>query len=268
MSDDLSSLPPKTTLIVVDYPGRRPEGHIADLGLDAPWLRVDFALVHPFAVDVSVAAFVKQMVANIRLSNSSAISVAAYCMAAPLAQELVAFLSNLGYRVNSLVFLDGVPGRYEAVAEAVRNALEDIAGHRISLEKWRDISLDEYQLRLRPAAFFATVRDAIVGCARAELLSEGDDQNSAEIGAIEATKGYLEWIGYLSASYRCSFPPIDSEMIHLVSRDHELIESWPGAKSTRLVKIDCDRASLLQARQTKDAVYAVIAPSGYPDLAR
>ncbi|MET8022329.1 hypothetical protein, partial [Streptomyces decoyicus] len=116
----MTHLPPRTVL-VLDYPGRRVEARIEELGLEEHGYDVRYLLSQPLPRHHLAADYAEALLATHPVLDDVR-AVLAFCMAAPLAQEVAARIS-----CPLLVFFDGEPSSPEAIRCEFRQIQRSLA---------------------------------------------------------------------------------------------------------------------------------------------
>jgi hypothetical protein len=246
-------------LLVVDHPGRREEATVADLHLEDAGFDVQYLLegrVPQQAHDAESYARSLLMDADPDASpGRTPHAVLAYCMAAPIAQE-VARLTG----ASMLLLFDGEPVTSDTLATEYLVMVRSLCGRSMPLPVWWNREL----LHRR--------NEDLVLCARTdmtryavEMLSDDDPDEPAEDVAEELVGVLVNWIAYLAAAFRSDFPAWHGEVLHITSRNHDARSPWPGADHTSLVRLEVDRLTLLSHDATRETVLRLL---GDPRAAR
>jgi hypothetical protein len=62
------------------------------------------------------------------------------------------------------------------------------------------------------------------------------------------------WLVHLLAALTSRLPSWGGDVLHVVSSDHPYEADWPGARTTRTVRMPCSRNDLLGDERTQAAV--------------
>jgi hypothetical protein len=110
-----------------------------------------------------------------------------------------------------------------------------------------------------PAGLIEAMRAALLSDARRALGDEGGDD--IEFIAEQIIDRFLKWLVHLVAAAGASHGDLDGEVLHVMSRDHWNDAPWPGARRTRIVRLDCSHDDLLRRPETVDAIVSGLAPA-------
>jgi hypothetical protein len=239
-------------LLVVDYPGRRGEARIVDLGLDEAGYDVTLLLQPPYPQARDAASFADSLAGRFGPFGPGTAAVLAYCMAAPIAHELCAALGV------PLVLLDGEPSTAEAVERELGVAMAQL-GRR------RDAGDSRYQfppatLRAEPDRCVRRLREILTGLAAEALREDEPEAGEAEVAAeADHVAGfYLDWLAYLVAGHNTDWPPLSAPVLHVVSRTHRYLGDWPGAPRTVQNRVDADRNDLCHRPESRELILAFL----------
>jgi hypothetical protein len=244
-------------LVVVDYPGRRSSARVADLGLADLGFTVHSVLEPPGGREVAAHEYARALLEE-HGPFPRAAAVLAYCMAAPVGQELAALLSR-GRTPVPMILFDGRPATVDAVIDQYRVAAgqlqTQLGGRRRAVEQ---SAPDRTLLENDPRAALAEMERSLTGLGMA-ALSDGSD-GSAGADALddrdvvdEVVSHFMDWLAHLLAAYHWPRSPWGGAVLHVMSSAHNVSGPWPGAGSTEEVRIDAPRVELLStasARQT------------------
>jgi hypothetical protein len=237
-------------LLVLDYPGHRAEAKVAELCLEDAGHDVVYLLSRSLPTDHAAQAYARSALSAVGPRDTAPDAVLAYCMAAPLAQEVAAATG-----APLLVLLDGEPSTPEAVERELRLVLRPTATGVGRLPAWWDREL----LRERTADVLTLVRDSVRSSVRAGLADgaglEGEELDEVAEPVVTA---YVDWITHLVAACRADFPAWGGEVVHVASREHQVIDPWPGAAATSVVRLDVERNGLLADDSAREAVLRIL----------
>lgn len=235
-------------LLVLDYPGRRDESRISNLGLESDGWDVRYLLEAPHERELTSAEYAARLTHRYGLFGSDVAAVLAYCMAAPIAQEIAASLGT------PLILFDGEPSTAEAVERELGVAMTQLGGAR----KVPDPPT-EAQLRSEPAECVERMRQILVRLGAGALREDGADEQEAAIHAGQVAGFYLDWLVYLVAAHNTSWPAWGGTVFHVVSRGHTFTRDWPGAEAMQLRYVDSGRNELLNHPDTNRLVREFLA---------
>lgn len=241
-------------LLVVDYPGRREESRVANLRLESAGWDVRHLLDKPSGWELTGADYAGRLIERHGPFGPDVAAVLAYCMAAPIAQEIAAALSGAAGRPLPLVLFDGEPSTGEAVERELGVARAQLGGSR----KTPDFSTT--LLETRPAECVERMRHGLVRLAADPLRADGADDEEVAQEAEQVAAFYLDWLVYLVAARNTSWPGWRGEVCHIVSRTHLFTRPWPGARVTRLHRVDSGRNELLDHPHTRELALSFLDP--------
>jgi hypothetical protein len=233
----------KPLLLVLDYPGRRTESRVSDLALEQAGCDVRYLLTAPFVRQVTAAAYATELLARGDAVGGEVAAVVAYCMAAPIAQEVAARCT--GAAPVPLLLFDGEPCSPAALDDQYGASLAQISnGAEVAAQPF-----DGRELAHRPDAVVARMRRGLVDAALPALLAADDgdlDPEEAAETAAALAEFYLDWLVQLVAAHNASWPRWRGEVCHVASRDHTFTGDWPGAATTRVQRVDSARDDLMR----------------------
>jgi hypothetical protein len=239
-----------SALLVLDYPGRRTEARVGDLALETHGFAVHHLLTAPFVRACRAAGYAEELLSRDPLPATPA-AVLAYCMAAPIAQEVAARVSRGGPPVP-LVLLDGEPaGAADLEDQYVTSIRQYTAqlGGRAAPEHAAG-TVNAGVLTRDPEQTVTRMRHGLVSLGTAAL---GGDAEAAE-AAEDLAEFYLDWLVHLVAASNATWPSWGGSVLQVVSRDHRYPQAWPGASATRTVHIDVPRPDLLRSPEVVPAI--------------
>lgn len=244
---------PEPLLLVLDYPGRRAEARVAELGLESHGFAAEYLLQAPFVRRLRAAEYADELVSRVPAHRPCA-AVLAYCMAAPIAQEVAARVGG-GADPVPLVLFDGEPSTPVAIEDQYGASAQQFGADlgavtRIDADPRM---FDATALRDRPAEPVELMRRGLVTLGTA-ALSEGEDDLDAAETALEMAEFYLDWLVHLVAAYNATWPAWGGPTYHVMSRDHRYVRDWPGATETVRIRLDVARAELLRHPDALPAV--------------
>ncbi|SDH49067.1 hypothetical protein SAMN05216553_12448 [Lentzea fradiae] len=240
----------KRLVLVLDYPGRRAESRVADLGLESFGFEVRALLTEPFPREYDAARYAAELVRRHGPFEDVA-AVLAYCMAAPIAQEVAA---SCGAPVP-LVLFDGEPSTPQAIAEQYRVGLAQVREQFGGAATAGELPLPyrDEDLLPDPAGCVSKMRQSFVDLATEALRLDGEDEDTAEI-AEQIADFYVDWLTHLVAAHNATRPRWGGAVFHVVSREHSMRGHWPGSTDTTVVAVDSTRNELLSHPDTRTAV--------------
>lgn len=250
-----------SVLLVLDYPGRRAESRVADLRLAEAGFEVRDLLLPPFVRRLTGDDYAAELVDRHGPFGTEVAAVLAYCMAAPIAQE-VAVRCGAGRDPVPLVLFDGEPSTIEAVAEQYGVSAAQVSGEAGAGDPV--LPFDPALLSADPGASVELMRGRLVDLARRALDPDGVQADSAQL-AGDVAEFYLDWLVHLVAAHNATWPRWGGEVAHVLSRTHTFAGDWPGARTTRHFRVDVERNGLLGHPRTREIVLSFLGTaSGSP----
>jgi hypothetical protein len=250
-------MPP--VLLVLDYPGRRAEPAVAELGLEGAGLEVRYLLSTPPRRQTTASAYADELLsahglaADPGLAAPRPVAVLAYCMAAAIGQDLARLVAQGAGRPVPLIVLDGEPATAETVREQYRVVAAQLMtdlGLAADVEEPEGAFAPEL-LEKDPDGSVELMRASLTVLAAAAIAAEIDDACAAAETGAQLADVYVDWLVHLVAAHNATWPSWDGEVLHLTSRDHPFTDawygpSWPGALRTTTERTRNDRAGLLR----------------------
>ncbi|MFF3616778.1 hypothetical protein [Streptomyces sp. NPDC002580] len=232
-------------LLVFDYPGRRPEARVSDLRLENDGYDVRQLMCPPLPREASAAAYAEHALATAGVPAVAVHAVLAYCMAAPLAQEAAAITG-----CPRLLLFDGEPSTPKAVETEYRGLLTSV-GAPSALPPWWSGELIEE----RSDAFLTYSERHLTESVRRSLVDQEDPDSAGDDEAFAPLVGsFLDWLAYLVAAHRTDHPAWGGTVVNVLSRQQPEVLAWPGARTTRSVRVDTAREDLLTGTITRRLV--------------
>ena len=249
-------------LLVLDYPGRRPEARVSDLRLEDAGYDVRYLLQPPLPRGSSVTEYTTEALTAAGPRPDQALAVLTYCGAAALGQEVA-----LRVGCPRLLVFNGELCTPQVVGTEYRALLESVAGEPVGLPSWWHVDL----LAERSDDFLKRCEAHLVEQVRRSLAGVADDEQElrdAEDAMAPLLDGFLDWLAYLAASHRSDYPDFDAQVISFLSGDQPAVEPWPGARTTESVRIGTTRDDLLADPATRRPVLATLASLDTPAAVR
>jgi hypothetical protein len=244
-------------LLVLDFPGRREEAGIADLRLEEAGWKVEYLLTPPFSRTVHARGHAAELAR--RHGHVVPRAVLAYCMAAPLAQELAGLLSPPGSPVPLLLF-DGEPGHADEVRAAVRTVAGQLAGADATDLADELAGMSDDALAARPDEVMRTVEAATLGLAAEVFRADGFSEERASAAAAEVSGFYLDWIAHLITALNSDLPEWGGSVRHIRTPGHKGPDVWPGAGTTENHVVATERNDLLSDPRTRELALTLLGP--------
>jgi hypothetical protein len=235
----------RPVLLILDYPGRREEARIAELGLAERGFDARGLLKAPFVRELTAREYAARLAERVGPLDQPVTAMLAYCMAAPIAQELAASLSA-GREPVSMILFDGEPATPDAVEEQYGTTVKQFA-EQLGASAVPAVDPSTFTAELLsgdPAECVERMRRSLVRMG-VSALSDGDDDDAAET-AEDMADFYLDWLVHLVAAHNVSWPAWGGDVYHIMSRSHGYTADWPGARSMRSTRLDSIRPELLR----------------------
>lgn len=245
------------TLLIVDYPGRRPEGRIGDLSLESHGFQLQEVLTHPLPEATIGHAYAKQLAASLTPLRERLAGVLAYCAGAPIAQEFAQLLVEAGHQPPPLVLFDAAPCTPQDIREYYTESLRRVGS---SLRE-EEIPCELPGRIEDPAGVRDAFRHDLSRRATDVLASEGFRKSEVAAQVDEVVNVYVDYLGYLLAAHHATSPMWGGDVMHVVSSGHGFRSAWPGARSTWTVPVATDRASLMFSEEVRNAAVSFLEPS-------
>lgn len=260
-------------LLALDYPGRREEARVRDLHLEDAGFDVRYLLAPPFVRQLTAPAYAAELIARYGPFEPPPTAVLAYCMAAPIAQEVAGLCGAGGEPVPLLVF-DGEPATPSAIEQQYRASVDQFrAQFGVADQADRRLPFDRLALSSSPGECVERMRRCLVELGVTALRQDADPDEEFE--DLEQTAGqvadfYVAWLVHLVAAHNASWPQWRGEVLHIASRDHGWTCAWPGARATAVRRVEADRDELLSHPDVRDLVLAFLgrAPAAAPGVER
>ncbi|MEU6411114.1 hypothetical protein [Microbispora sp. NPDC046933] len=232
-------------VLVLDYPGRRAEAPVSSLGLESHGYTVHYLLKPPFPRLLTAASYAEGLLDGHGSSGGRVLAVLAYCMAAPIAQEVAASIRAAGGAPVPLVLFDGEPATARAIEEQYVLASEKL-GELLGLtgeERTPPPAFDAALIRDEPEEALRRGHEGLL-----ELGERAAAHGEAAVARAEAkavADFYRDWLGHLIAAHNACWSHWGGPAVQIVSRDHSCAPDWPGATATRTVRVAASRNDLL-----------------------
>jgi hypothetical protein len=173
--------------------------------------------------------------------------VVSTCTAAPIGWEVARLLGTRSGSAPVFVAVDGVPCTSQNVIDAYHSALTRYrAADRPAL-----VTVTESALRSRPAELLDAMRAELTGLATTALLGGRAPDGLTDPIVDEVVSVSLDWLTHLVAAHNAPYTPWDGAATVLASQDWSLGGDWPGASSTRIIRVECTAEELIGAAETR-----------------
>ncbi|MFF4850330.1 hypothetical protein [Streptomyces sp. NPDC001194] len=244
------------TLLALDYPGRRAEAKIADLGLEAHGYEVAQLLTAPLPDALTGREYAQELLRAHGLAEREPAAILAYCASAPLAQELARHMVEAGRQAPPLVFFDAAPLTAQDITDDYATVLRQIDASAFEESGSRT---DVASLIGTPEELVGAMREEMTRYARNSLAEDLFDEEEVELAAEQIVRVYLDLLTHQIAAYHGSAPAWGGDVVNIVSAGNPFQGEWPGARATRVVRTARDRAGLLADATTRDTVLSLLA---------
>ncbi|NES30206.1 hypothetical protein GCE86_08130 [Micromonospora terminaliae] len=236
-------------LLVLDYPGRRPEAHISEMHLERSGFECRDVLTSPMPTALTTPAYARELYARQRPDRPAAL--VAYCAAAPLAVAMAALLAGPAGPVP-IVLLDPQPTPPSEILHEYHEVVRQVEGRAPNVE--RPPLLDIEGLLATPETFMARIGEDLRLRAKLALAAFGFDGADVS-GPVEGVVGvYVEWLNFLVAAHYDEQPGPSGPTLQVISKGHPADAGWLGATDLRTVRVPCDRPELAANAEARAAV--------------
>ncbi|GHH42425.1 hypothetical protein FHS35_000678 [Streptomyces umbrinus] len=251
-----------STLLVLDYPGRRAEAHISDLGLDAHGYELLSLLDAPLPDEVTGRKYTKALAGRHSLEGRKATAVLAYCAAAPLAQELALHLVEAGHPPLPLILFNATPGTAAGVAHDYTAILEQLV---TTPPGERATALDLPKLLESPCDLIRAMNAELDRIVRQSLVDDLYGEEEVTEASTQIVSVYLDLMRHQIAAHHSTAPAWGGDAVNIVSAGHPFQSDWTGVRRSHVVQVECAPAELLSHAETRDHVLAYLASSTHDD---
>ncbi|MFI9322632.1 hypothetical protein ACIGXI_23020 [Kitasatospora aureofaciens] len=246
------------SVVVFDYPGRRAEARISDLGLSDHGVLLDH-LLEPSRLprEVTARAYTTALVTSEpqRAGGDRVAAVLAYCAATAMGREYADLVEESGEERPPLVCFDAGPVTLEDVENAYTAALRQVSGgsQADSSPPIPVASLLDDPLRLTDA-----VRKDLTERAFRSLAADGLAASDVAGPVDQMVETNISWLTHLLAARDTTPRQPRGVILNVLSRDHTDQAEWLAGQDVRTVRIDCPRADLLCHPGTRSAVLSFL----------
>ncbi|MEV7327446.1 phosphopantetheine-binding protein [Micromonospora sp. NPDC093244] len=239
----------KPLLLILDYPGRRPEAHISELHLDRSGFECQEVLTSPMPTALTTPAYARDLFA--RLGPDRPVALIAYCATAPLAVAMAALLAGPAGPVP-IVLLDPQRTPPSEILHEYHEVVRQVEGRAPNVE--RPPLLDIEGLLTTPETLVRRIGEDLRLRARLALAAFGFGDADVS-GPVENVVGvYVEWLTFLVSAHHDEQPPPRGPVLQVISQGHPADAGWLGATDLRTVRVPCDRPELAANDQARAAV--------------
>lgn len=246
-------------LLILDYPGRRPEAHISEMRLDRSGFECREVLTSPMPTVLTTPAYAREL--HTRQWSDRPVALVAYCAAAPLAVAMAALLAGPAGPVP-IVLLDPQQTPPSEILHEYHEVVRQVEGRAPNVE--RPPLLDIEGLLATPETLARRIGEDLRLRARLALAAFGFD--GADVGGpVEGVVGvYVEWLTFLVAAHHDEQPPPSGPILQVLSQDHPADAGWLGATDLRTVRVACDRPELAADPEARAAVLEFLHGLDFP----
>jgi hypothetical protein len=247
-------------IVVLDYTGRRTEAPISALDLESAGFELDYLLVPPYPRAFTASDYAAELLREYRIEPDEIAAVLAYCMAAPIAQELLAQVVGEGGEPIPLVLFDGEP----VTAAAVRSEYV-LAGRKLgellgltAAQSVPEGDFDAEALRREPRDAVERMHNGLAEMGVRAAVLDGSDPEEARADAAAVADFYIDWLAHLVAAYNTGWPHWGGPVYQLVSVHQQALMPWPGAQESYAARIAAERDVLLTDPGTRRLVVQLL----------
>ncbi|WBC01112.1 hypothetical protein [Micromonospora sp. WMMA1976] len=248
------------TLLVIDYTGRRVEAPVSALKLDDEGYRVEYLLDLPNPTELTAAGYAKALRQGRGFADEDVQGVLAYCMAAPIAQELAAAVSAATDQPVPLVVFDGAPATAEAVNSEYQLARAKMWAFAADApyDHHPGEVFSEDELRSSSSAVVERMRAGLRESAERAARSDGARSDIDEDEAEYLIEVFIDWLVHLVAAHNAAWSQWPGPLFQIVSRDTDAVDDWPGATGVQVLRMSSSRRDLLRDPQVRAAVLSFL----------
>lgn len=247
-------------LLVLDYPGRRPEAHVSDMHIERCGFDCVYVLTPPLPTALTTPAYARQLCARQRLDRPFA--AICYCAAAPLAIAMAQLMAGSAGRPMPITLLDPQQTPPQEIAAEYSAAVRQVEGRAPDVK--RPPLLDIERLLPTPEMLVQRIGEDLRLRARLALAAYGLDGASGSGPADAVVSMYVEWLTFLVAAHYGEQPAPDAQLLQVISREHPAEASWLGGADVQTVRIPCDRAELAMHPAARAAVLDFLHQFAFP----
>jgi hypothetical protein len=252
-------MPVDPVLLVLDYPGRRPEAHISEMDLERGGFDCAYVLASPLPTELTTSAYASQLCVQHRPDRPFA--VVAYCAAAPLAVAMAGLLPGSAGPLP-IVLLDPQQTPPHEIEREYHEVVRQVEGRTSDAQ--RPPLLDIERLLASPEVLVERIGQDLRLRARLALAAygfEGADVGGPADGVVGM---YVEWLTFLVAAHHDEQAAPRGPILQVISRGHPADASWLGDADVQTARIRCDRSELAAHVQARAAVLDFLYRLGRP----
>ncbi len=238
-------------VVLVDYPGRRPEAHLSQLGLARAGYRCCELLRHPLPPASRLDKYASALLARETVFAEAA-AVVAYCAAAPLAALAASQLAGATGARLPVVFLDPSQCHAQHILGAYATVVEQIDAEVDPLERRPPLKvqdgLDD------PVSLGEALSADVHARVRVALAASGFSEQECETAKGPAAAVYVDWLQYLLSLHHRVKASDAGPILNLISAAHPADTAWLGVTERETLRIECTRADLARREETLDLI--------------
>lgn len=223
-------------LMILDYPGRRPEAPVTALGFDG----MVTLLTDPLPIEGTGPAYAARL-------DDSPDPILAYCAASAIAVHL----ARRSASPRPLVLFDPMPTTDDDIARAYAGAVAQVPG-----SCGPPVPIEE--LPAEPEPFLAAVHEDLTRRAEAALRAQGLGDGVIDEPVAHFARQHVSYLAYLLAA-RGALPgePV-GPMLQVLSRDHPDHRGWLPEGELTTLRVDSDRAGLTAHESARAGVLSFL----------
>lgn len=247
-------------LLVLDYPGRRPEAPVSALRLEDAGYRPLPLLTPPLPVEVTGRAYAERLAAP-QAAAPWPQAILAYCAASAIGVHYARLIGERDGRRPGLVLFDPEPTDAGDVVAAYHAAIRQVPAAGPEAPE-----PDIHGLLEHPTLLLDKLRDDLSQRVAAALRHQGLGEDAAAKPVAHFTRQHLAYLAHLLAA-RGPLPqgPRVGPILQVLSRDHPDHRGWLPGTELSTVRIDTDRAALLAHPVTRAAVLSFLRRAEPPE---
>ncbi|MGO4424854.1 hypothetical protein AB4Z54_40740 [Streptomyces sp. MCAF7] len=241
---------PSAVVLAFDFPGRRVASGFDLLFKQLPEVTGRLVTVPDAVRPFTAACYVDAAVSAV--PDGAAVLAAAFCSAAPLAQDAIAHLAARGVPTLGLLLADPVvPGEF-TLRDALVNTLGQIG--RDDVEDLIEALIRDDTLDAEPELWrrrvLRTVREAL-----AEALGCATDDETV----VGLSSRYTAYLDFVLATRSADFSPYPGRCVALSSTGHTTPPDWPGLPSVGHRQTASARRDLLGSPELRTQLLDLLA---------
>lgn len=239
-------------IVVLDYPGRRPEAAIASLDLESAGFTPRYVLARQLPNEPTAASYTASLYAHAS-SGFKVGAIAAYCAASALAGEYAGLVAAASGERPPVICFDAEPCTVGDLVQCYAAALRQIpeGAHKVP-------PVDVASLVHQPHRLVKKVRADLTGRMFHALASDGLQGPDAESVVTRGVDIQVSWLTHLLACFDARVPDHRGAVLNVLSREQADHGRWLAGEASRTVRIDCPRNDLLRHPDTRSVVLSFL----------